>query len=267
MLYSRIVDRGIGGLIRAGRLALGLSLRQLARRAGISHSYLALLEANRIGRPSPSVLKRLAETVPGLDYAELLVRAGHLARGEELPAPPGRLTEAELERLTREGGWVGPGLRLIPLVARVPASFAKTGEVLVRLDEEPHFIPVAAEMVEGAGPLFALRVEGGSMVEEGILPGDIVVVEVGREPRDGEIWVFRLAGGEHTLKLVRLGRGELRLVSRAAGGEVARFGKEREDLPVPIGRVVLVMRSYRRRTASRRAPTAPRRSPRGRGDP
>jgi repressor LexA len=49
---------------------------------------------------------------------------------------------------------------------------------------------------------FLLRVEGDSMVEAGILPGDVVLVERGFAPRDGDIVVAQV-DGDWTLKYLR----------------------------------------------------------------
>lgn len=46
---------------------------------------------------------------------------------------------------------------------------------------------------------FMLRVEGDSMQEAGILPGDVVLVERGRRPRNGDI-VIACVDGEWTMK-------------------------------------------------------------------
>ena len=52
-------------------------------------------------------------------------------------------------------------------------------------------------------PSFALRVRGDSMIGDGILDGDIVVVERREEARDGEIVVAIIDGAEATLKRFR----------------------------------------------------------------
>ena len=46
---------------------------------------------------------------------------------------------------------------------------------------------------------YMLRVEGDSMLEAGILPGDVVLVERGRSPRNGDI-VIACVDGEWTMK-------------------------------------------------------------------
>lgn len=49
---------------------------------------------------------------------------------------------------------------------------------------------------------FVLRVEGDSMIESGILPGDLVVLRSAETATDGQI-VLALVGGESTLKELR----------------------------------------------------------------
>ena len=51
-----------------------------------------------------------------------------------------------------------------------------------------------------AGPVFALKVDGDSMIDEHIRPGDYVFVEKNAQPRNGQIVVALLENGETTLK-------------------------------------------------------------------
>src|SRR3989344_2633722 len=59
---------------------------------------------------------------------------------------------------------------------------------------------VAPSMVSGKRRAYVLQVRGESMVEEGILDGDYVVVEEEPEVRDGDIVVALLDNGLATLK-------------------------------------------------------------------
>jgi repressor LexA len=87
----------------------------------------------------------------------------------------------------------GRGTRRIPVVGRVAAG-----------------TPILAEQniegwitVDGAKPadtLFALRVEGDSMVDGGILPGDLVVVRKQETADNGDIVVARIGDDEATVK-------------------------------------------------------------------
>jgi SOS regulatory protein LexA len=61
-------------------------------------------------------------------------------------------------------------------------------------------------LVERPDATFMLRVDGDSMIEAGILPGDIVLIERGRQPRSGDI-VIACVDDEWTMKYyVRSGR-------------------------------------------------------------
>ncbi len=69
-------------------------------------------------------------------------------------------------------------------------------------------IEVPRELVPRRGESFVLRVRGDSMIEEQIRDGDYVIVESGREAREGDTVVALVRGAEATLKkFYRRGRG------------------------------------------------------------
>ncbi|MBN2629574.1 MAG: helix-turn-helix domain-containing protein [Rhodobacteraceae bacterium] len=97
-----------GSLIRERRLALGLRQGEVARQAGISASYLNLIEHNR-RRVGPDVLDRLA-TVLGAEVASLSEGVGGaLADDLRAAAAASPSVQAELERIEdfagRFPGW------------------------------------------------------------------------------------------------------------------------------------------------------------------
>lgn len=71
----------LGALLRAQRLAKGLSLRELATRTSVSNAYLSELERGR-HEPSLSVLRAIASALDA-PLAPMLVRAGVLDADEE----------------------------------------------------------------------------------------------------------------------------------------------------------------------------------------
>lgn len=82
-MSARVVHGRIGALLRERRLALGLSQVELARRVGISQTYLSNMERGRIQLPDVEVRRRLAEALR-MSHVELLVAAGELD-AHELP--------------------------------------------------------------------------------------------------------------------------------------------------------------------------------------
>ena len=86
---------------------------------------------------------------------------------------------------------------LVPLLGRVAA-----GELSEAIEHREGSILVEGERVGQADQLFALRVEGESMIGVGILPGDIVVVRAQPTARSGNI-VVALVDDEATVKTLR----------------------------------------------------------------
>ncbi|MDE5940601.1 MAG: translesion error-prone DNA polymerase V autoproteolytic subunit [Muribaculaceae bacterium] len=67
-------------------------------------------------------------------------------------------------------------------------------------------IDLNRELVKHPASTFYARVEGDSMIEEGIDEGDILLVDKSVEPEDGDLAVCCL-NGEFTLKRLRFGNG------------------------------------------------------------
>lgn len=85
----------------------------------------------------------------------------------------------------------------IPLVGSVQAGFPSPEEEslcdVISMDEY---------LISRPDSSFLLQVSGDSMIGEGIKEGDLVIVEKGREPRNGDI-VIAEVDGEWTMKYFR----------------------------------------------------------------
>lgn len=66
----------LGPFLKRARNSLGISLREVEARTEVTNGYLSQIENQLIAKPSPNVLFELAELY-GIDYADLLNRAGH----------------------------------------------------------------------------------------------------------------------------------------------------------------------------------------------
>lgn len=124
----------------------------------------------------------------------------------------------------------------IPILGRVAA-----GMPILAVENHEGKLP----RLEGSQADFALRVRGDSMIEAGILDGDLVLVEQVPEASKGEIVVALLGDGEAmeaTVKryLPERGRIVLRPENRALKDRVVRKG----DAFALAGRVVGVLRCW-----------------------
>jgi repressor LexA len=121
----------------------------------------------------------------------------------------------------------------VPLVGDVAA-----GTDVLAAENVEELVPVSADLT-GDGPLFMLRVRGDSMVDAGILEGDLVVVRSQPEAKDGEVVVAGLPGEEATVKTFRK-RGR-KVVLEPANERLAPMELAPDDVRI-FGKVVSVLR-------------------------
>ena len=91
--------------------------------------------------------------------------------------------------------------------SKVPAGFPSPAEDYM---EPP--LDLNAHLVHNPAATFLVRVAGRSMINAGIAPGDILVVDKSLEAHDNSI-VVAVVNGEFTLKRFRLRNGAAQLVS------------------------------------------------------
>lgn len=89
-------------------------------------------------------------------------------------------------------------LLTVPLVCGlVPAGFPSPAE-----DHEDEGLDLSRRFVPHPSSTFVVRSAGLSLVGIGILPGDFLVVDRSREPRDGDV-VLAIVDGDFTAKRYR----------------------------------------------------------------
>jgi len=97
----------------------------------------------------------------------------------------------------------------VPVIGRVTA-----GDPILALENYEGFVHYPKSTLPmPAGPLFALRVRGESMIEAGILDGDVVIVEQTAAAENGDI-VVALIDNEATVKVFYKENGHYRLQPR-----------------------------------------------------
>jgi transcriptional regulator with XRE-family HTH domain len=98
-------EQTLGQYLRNLRLARQLTLREAEEASGVSNPYLSQLETDKIAKPSPHVLHKLAP-VYGASYEALMEKAGYLSRpgpgAAKLGKRAGRLPAFSTEGLSPE---------------------------------------------------------------------------------------------------------------------------------------------------------------------
>jgi repressor LexA len=197
---------------------------------------LAVIQEAVSTRGFPPSVREIGDAVglksPSSVHSQLatLERAGYLQRDPTLPraikvnVPAG----ADLEPPAAPA-------RNVPLLGEIAAGAPILAEERV---EERYALP--RDLV-GEGTLFMLRVRGESMLEAGVLPGDLVVVRQQPTVEQGEMCAAMI-DGEATVKFYR----------RTRSGEVFLDPANEAYEPIPVtsesdsailGKVVAVLRS------------------------
>lgn len=162
-----------------------------------------------------------------------LVKAGALRRD---PSKPRAIEVLDREATVPAARPSLPDdVREVPLVGRIAA-----GSPVLAAEDVEDVLPLPESLV-GSGPVFMLRVKGDSMVDAGILDGDLVVVRRQPDANDGEIVAAMVDGEEATVKRLyrRDGQVVLHAENEAYSDMVFDSGVE------VLGRVVSVLRRVR----------------------
>ena len=215
---------------------LGLGQRQLATMAGVSHTAINLMLKGVTAHPTHDTCVKLAgplRTSP----EEVLRQAGYdvsYLPSRTRPAPPGadygrQPITAHDEAALPPGAIPVGAMVAIPIVGHVSAGVPiLAAEHIVGWEQTP------MERVAN-GQYFYLRVQGDSMMGDGIRPGGLVLVRAQADVPVDAIALVMVDGDEATIKRVRVD-----------GDRVMLYGSNPDYLPTVhdpadvriIGRVV-----------------------------
>ncbi len=90
--------------------------------------------------------------------------------------------------------------------SRIAAGFPSPAD-----DHIADWLDLSTYLVSDKPATFYLRVIGLSMIDEDIRPNDLLIVNKGLEPQDGDI-VIAVLDGELTVKELEIARGKVRLI-------------------------------------------------------
>jgi repressor LexA len=161
-------------------------------------------------------------------HLAVLQREGYLKRDPTKP----RAIEVRYDPASKASLPTGR-VRQVPLVGDVAAG---TGVLATENVTELLAVP---EELTGSGQLFALRVRGDSMIDDGIYDGDLVVVRQQPTADNGDVVVAGVPGDEATVK--RFSRRGDNVVLTPANERLSPMELSPRDVSI-YGRVVSVMR-------------------------
>lgn len=212
----------VGKYIKDSRQQKDLSQRDLADLTGISFSYVSALERGK-HIPSRDKLIKLAEVL-NLDQDKLFTLAGY--------ATGTIYTNNNVDSLP-----VNEVLKL-PVIGSV-----KAGPNGLAFEEYIGYESVDQDDISG-GNYFYLKVKGDSMINDGILPGDYVLVREQNDIDYGELAIVIIDNEEGTLKRVYKQKNSIMLQSSNPSYPPRVFeGKEMEQIHI-IGKVKGLKRKF-----------------------
>ncbi len=233
-IHERIKEQGVSPSFDEMKEALDLKSK-----SGI-HRLITALEERGFIRRLPhraralEILKLPDSAIPGAKpglarprggFSPAIIEGsgrGSLAgRGPALPgAPLGETTVAPVE---------------IPVLGRIAA-----GTPIEALQNERSHVAVPRELL-GTGEHYALEVTGDSMIEAGILDGDVVILQRCDTAQTGDIVVALVDDAEATLKRLRRRGQSIALEAANPAYETRIFGPDRVKVQ---GRLVGLIRRY-----------------------
>ncbi len=215
--------------------------------SGVSPSFDEMKEA--LGLKSKSGVHRL---ITGLEERGFLRRLPHRARAlevvklpenmrpedllQDLDLPP-NVIRGDFSSNVMSGAKVASdaGAVSLPLYGRIAA-----GTPIEALRDESRNVEVPANLL-GNGEHFALEVVGDSMVEAGILDGDVALIRRCETADNGSIIVALVDELEATLKRLRKKGDSIALEPANKAYETRIFGPDRVRIQ---GRLIGLMRRY-----------------------
>lgn len=230
-------------MLTAKQRELLLYIQERIKATGVSPSFDEMKEA--LDLASKSGIHRL---ITALEERGFIRRLAHRARALEVLKLPDSAAPslAEAQPLAPRGrAGFKPSLVEAGANDGYPFDVPVLGKIAagVPIEAIQHEISrvVAPLPLAGDGDHFALQVEGDSMIEAGILDGDIVILRRTDSATQGDIVVALIDNEEATLKRFRRRGGSIALEAANPAYETRIFGPDRVKIQ---GRLVTLVRRY-----------------------
>jgi len=217
-------------------------IHERIKETGVSPSFDEMKEA--LDLASKSGIHRL---ITALEERGFIRRLAHRARALEVVKLPEQATTGSIRGRAPfrpdviEGGGRPIGIepandtRELVLLGKIAA-----GTPIAAIQHEQGRYPVPESML-GSGEHYMLEIEGDSMIEAGILNGDLVIIKKADTASSGEIVVALVEGEEATLKRLRRKGGSIALEPANRAYETRIFGPDQVEVQ---GKLVGLIRQY-----------------------
>jgi len=235
---------GIGMLTPKQRELL-LFIHERIKESGVSPSFDEMKDA--LDLASKSGIHRL---ITALEERGFIRRLPHRARALEVLKLPDAVTPAAPPRgrgvfrpsLVTSNGVIespGGGGQAAPLDVPILGAIA-AGSPIEALQNEVGRVTAPVDPAIAAD-CFALQVRGDSMIQAGILDGDIAILRRGENANNGDIVVALIDAEEATLKRLRRRGNSIALEAANPAYETRIFGPDRVRIQ---GKLVALVRRY-----------------------
>ncbi len=224
-------------MLTAKQKELLLYIHERIKETGVSPSFDEMKEA--LDLASKSGIHRL---ITALEERGFLRRLPHRARAlEVLKMPDSAATAAPPKgRQSFRPSVVGEGRASnssvgIPILGQIAA-----GVPIEAIQTEVGRVQAPEDLL-GSGDHFALEVKGDSMIQAGILDGDVVIIKRVETAESGDIVVALVDNEEATLKRLRKRGNSIALEAANPAYETRIFGPDRVRVQ---GKLVAMIRRY-----------------------
>ncbi len=224
-------------MLTAKQKELLLYIHERIKETGVSPSFDEMKEA--LDLASKSGIHRL---ITALEERGFLRRLPHRARALEVlklpdsaaPAAPPKGRQSFRPSVVGEGRATASSTG-IPILGQIAA-----GVPIEAIQNEVGRVQAPEDLL-GSGDHFALEVKGDSMIQAGILDGDVVIIKRVETADSGDIVVALVDNEEATLKRLRKRGNSIALEAANPAYETRIFGPDRVRVQ---GKLVAMIRRY-----------------------
>jgi repressor LexA len=212
--------------------SLLLLIHRCLKETGVAPSFEEM--KNEVGLKSKSGIHRL---VSSLEERGFIRRLPHKARALEVLKLPDNFEENSSSSKSSNpfAEQNDKGKIEIPLFGKIAA-----GTPIEALRNETETVSIPTSMLS-TGEHYALTVDGDSMIEAGILDGDMVIIKRTETAENGSIVVALVDGEEVTLKTMQKKEKEINLIPANKDYQIQIYSPERVSVQ---GQLVGLMRQY-----------------------